>query len=208
VKGILFKPDMIKAIVEGRKTVTRRIIKPQPQHFHYTEDATYPCLPDGAQINSRYFPGELVYIKEAWRLVSFSDDFSQALVYYKEGQKWGNITENLEFYYYNRFVGGIYHDWQSPLFMPAWAARYFIKIKDVRVERLQEIENEPGGYLKEGYKPFIGALSAIDGKPFEMSLDFAWFESLWDSINKPPYDWQSNPFVWVYSFELLGDNQK
>jgi len=82
----------------------------------------------------------------------------------------------------------------SPLFMPEWAARYFIKITDIRAERLQEITEEDAeaeGLIltKSGWKTDYIVSSATEK-----------FAILWNSINKD-YPWESNPFVFVYSFK-------
>ena len=72
MKGILFKPDMIKAIIEGRKTQTRRIIKPQPRHpnievgLDHIDVIGQFVFTDGSILKPRYLTGETVYIKEAW----------------------------------------------------------------------------------------------------------------------------------------------
>ncbi len=113
MNGILFKPDMIKAIIEGRKTQTRRVINPQPTHFHYATTGQYPCRTDGEQIHPRYQVGEVVYIKEA---------------YYRMDCETMGFEKSIK--------------WLSPLFMPAKDARYFIRITDVRAVRLQEITPE------------------------------------------------------------------
>jgi len=78
MKGILMTTDNIRATMEGRKTVTRRVIKPQPEHFHYAKDAQYPCKPDGRQIHPKYQAGDIVYIKEAW-----CEDYTGGKIYYK-----------------------------------------------------------------------------------------------------------------------------
>lgn len=135
MKGILFKPDMIKAIVKGRKTQTRRVIK--------IGQTVYKA--DGS-LASRYHTGETVYIKEVW-------------------------------------IG----KWRNPLFMPEWAARYFIKITDVRVGRLQEITNTDA--VAEGI--FWAKNNPRDD-----------FSFLWDSIN-PKYPWADNPWVFAYTFEKV-----
>jgi len=183
MQGILFKPDMIKAIVEGRKTVTRRVIKPQLEHFHYTTDAQYPCLPDGEQIQPRYKAGETVYIKEAWATYQANDDWTipqipdKATIFYKLDDPDGFSP-----------IG----KWRSPMFLKAIHARYFIRIKDVRAERLNEITEEDA--IKEG------AIAHLDNRnPYPRHH----FVILWSSINKPPFDWQSNCWVWRYEFELV-----
>jgi len=212
MKGILFKPDMIKAIVEGGKTVTRRTINPQPPDdaidvFSWFEPGIIlDKAPEGLWVEDknglkfwgkpRYQVGEVVYIKEAHRFVQANaDSNSDFAVVYPDGELkfWRDNGDTMNY--------PIDEKRRSPLFMPAWAARYFIKITDVRAERLQEIENEPDGFVKEGYIPLMIGKSAIDGKPFEASLDFAWYENLWDIINGEG-DYALNKWVWRYEFNF------
>jgi hypothetical protein len=153
MKGILFKPDMIKAIVEGRKTVTRRIIdklyptsnssgiwdfigvKDNGFIFRDKISATIPLKP-------RYQVGDVVYIKEVWSTEKKYDDLKPSDI-----PKTAHIWFDDDAPHPVRFIPG---RWRSPLFMPAWTARYFIKIKDVRPERLQEITEEEARL--EGFK--------------------------------------------------------
>lgn len=91
--------------------------------------------------------------------------------------------------------------------MPRRFSRLTLEITGVRVERIQEIENHPEDYRAEGYDPIM--LTGKDGQPFEASMDFAWFEGLWDSINaKRGHGWDVNPWVWVLKYkrmEVAGD---
>ena len=173
MKGILFKPDMIKAIVEGRKTQTRRLMKLnfgfgwEPPQLGIG-DATFKHNLEVMHITGRYQAGEVVYIKEAW----CESYFGEPICYKLDGNE----------------SPGPKGFWRSPMFLPARAARYFIQITNVRPERLQEITEHDANL--EG----IGALSMM--QPARMM-----YQRLWDSINKQ--DWNSNPWVWVYSFKLV-----
>ncbi len=176
MKGILFKPDMIRAIVEGKKTQTRRVIKPQPTHFHYAPDGQYPCKIDGEQIYARYQVGETVYIKEAhWYPPEHNQNPN--LVAYRL-----IVAENCGEEAAGKSI------WRSPLFMPEWAARYFIKIVSVTPQRLQEVTEED-----------------IKAEGFEQGLTkpgyYYAFGQLWNSIN-PKFKWNSNPWCFVYTFEF------
>jgi len=178
MKGILFKQPMIKAIINGSKTQTRRVIKPQPASDE-TMSSGFSLL-----FHPRYRVGEVVYIKEAWATYRANDDWTipqipkTATVFYKLDDPDGFSP-----------IG----KWRSPLFMPAWAARYFIKITDVRTERLEEITEDDA--QSEGVT-----------RPPNYSLTphyQQWFRVLWDTINKQKgYGWDDNPWVWVYCFEL------
>ena len=157
MKGILFKPEMIQAIVEGKKTQTRRVGK------------------------SRYRIGEIIYIKEAihrfnFEYASYDLDFTPVMFLRTA----------------NRFHWRWTKDKLPAMFQPYEAARYFIKITDVRAERLQEITEQDAE--EEGVT-----------RPPNYSLVphyREWFKYLWNKINKPPYDWQSNPWIWRYVLAL------
>lgn len=202
MKGILFKPEMIKAIAEDRKTVTRRL--DHLKEINKESDAWGPCGDNGEWtftvsgkyrqfihtpiINSvnnllapkpRYQVGDIVYIKEAYSTYGYPE-----VPFYKD-------EPDID-------IKGI--AWRSPLFMPAWAARYFIQITDVRPERLQEITDsdafaegtEYAAYIKENFQHY-----AANSKEA-----YSW---LWDSIN-PKFPWSSNPWVWRIEFKTVRPN--
>ena len=148
--------------------------------------------PDGSYkyIKPRYQVGEVVYIKDAYchkvdpitAEVSF-DEFWYRLdnpdVIKVDGDGGPELTK----------AGYEASPWLSPLFMPASAARLFIKITDVRAERLQEITEED--CIAEGMKQ--------QELPFDIAPVWQ-YQELWDSIN-PKYPWEMNPWVWVYQFK-------
>jgi len=182
MKGMIFKPESIQAIIEGRKIQTRRVIKPQPKP-DLIKHANSPYWISGLADDSyekvnipRYQVGEVVYIKEAY---------------------WKDSEGNLFDYALDAPTQAIpdFCKLMSPLFMPEWAARYFIEITDVRAERLQEINrNRHDEVLKEGY-PFGYDVTQLNEHPINT------FARYWNSINKD-YPFESNPWVWVYTFRL------
>jgi hypothetical protein len=206
MKGLLMKPWKIKATAEGRATVTRRVIKPQPfmergvlrwqpkrrsvigYKGMHSPDINMTDHADLAKLFAHYQVGETVYIKEvAWygpqdNRVEF--DLTQ------------QAATNAEFHGAKK---------RSPLFMPAWAARYFIKITDVRPERLQDITEEDA--KAEGTTKIASSYYKIDYStmtvgPRQPETYIHAFSGIWDSINKPPYDWDSNCWVWRYGYTL------
>jgi len=214
MKGILFKPDMIKAIVEGRKTQTRRLgglkeINQEPdrwtcngwagswQGFAFSDKSSATT---SRIAKPRYQVGEVVYIKEAWGLAinehghnclcyKSTNDDDMALDNPQMMRLWDSnkkqwILEQTESprWYPDR--------WRSPLFMPEWAARRFIKFTGVGAGRVQEIS--PKDCVAEGVIAEYGDGLARRDK----------FETLWDSIN-PKYSWESNPWVFPYSFKRV-----
>lgn len=151
------KPDNIRLIREGKKTQTRRIIKPQP-------DAGCRSYEQALLMRPRYLPGELVYVKE-----QYCHDCLDQICYDRGESECEHVT------------------WHSPLFLPEKFARTFLRIKDVRPERLQDITEEDA--------------KAEGAKDVDLNGGFrVGYAQLWDSINKPPHDWAANDWVWVYSF--------
>ena len=215
MKGILFRPEMILAIKNGSKTVTRRIIKPQPGKGLTIGNISEAgriiewVLADkwGDQVDEkcpqpRYHAGETVYIKEAYlildvNLKDISDNapYIRVKVQYKDGvEQWKYKPKDDK----SKFT--VPDNWHSPMFMPAWAARYFIQIIAVSAERLQEITiNDAKNEGIQDHVKWIGKECYSDA--------IIQYATLWDSIN-PKYPWSSNPWVWRYEFKKVTPNQE
>lgn len=183
MKGILFTPPNIKLIRDGKKTQTRRLIKHYKQGPHSIEFEA-----------SRYCPGETVYVKEAIRPYDICNPWSDPRRVYTLDGAWAPS-------------GIVLPKTPSPMFMKAEYARTFLKIIDVRPERLQEItgsDAEAEGITRDGLA--WAQDFDINDDLTEHGLDpLRWkYWQLWDAINKKPGTrWADNPFVWVYTFELL-----
>lgn len=187
MKPILFNTDMVRAILEGRKTVTRRAMKPQPEK---SAESPYECI--GGRFAFRigeyactdqykppYRPGDILYVRETWnRLLG---DWI-----YKADQKPGMKNPG---------------KWNPSIHMPLKAARIFLRVKSVRVERLQEIL--PEQIDAEGCKEWACSAKTGELLPSEPS----WFRIAWDSTIKSAdhalYGWDANPWVWVIEFERI-----
>jgi len=212
-RPILFNGDMVRAILEGRKTMTRRVMKHQPGEvtavgrplFFQDGDTgrrVSPKCPYGQ-------PGDRLWVRETWMNlkgtgVSGSPDpkFNpkQIPVAYRaectaEGED-ARIDMGLK--------------WRPSIYMPRWASRINLEITGVRVERLQGISEEDA--KAEGIEPVGGPASVSPwrnyriGKDGEMSLHCSApsrsFMTLWESINGPG-SWDANPWVWVVEFRRL-----
>jgi len=184
MQGINFTEPMFKAVIEGRKTQTRRIIK----------DSDIVCVVDagtvlyestGERVKPRYKVGETLYLKEPY--FDCTDEGQEGLYYRYRGDNMGLYV------------------WQNKRFMPAKYARYFIKITGVRCERLQDISDadckREGLYNKETGFYWNGKKGDVVG-----SAEFV-FACCIDDINGEG-TWESNPFVWVYDFELTKEIEK
>jgi hypothetical protein len=135
MKGILFKPDMIKAIIENRKCQTRRVIKPQPTNM---QDARRMA---SVLSDARYKKDEVVYVKETWQ---YAGTVFNTSIKYKIDNKIKRLTP--------KQAGSCSIDgkWKSPLFMPESASRIRIQITDIKSpERFNQISKEDA--IAEGF---------------------------------------------------------
>lgn len=172
-KPILFNTEMVRAILEGRKTVTRRLLK-QPFEVHPNG---YITKPKGNERLCPYEPpyqkGDYLYVRETYGTYSKTYGTTPNL-YYKAD---GDAPENIK--------------WKPSIHMPKEAARIFLRVTDVRVERLQEILNDLPGPQNQTVR-----------EGFRYDCDFI---AVWDRTVKPKdrdkYGWHANPWVWVIEFE-------
>lgn len=175
MKGILFTPDDIKAIREGRKTVTRRaesslkVINQEPDRWGAEKDGnkwhffTKEYFNAHKIIIPRYKVGEILYVKEAWAMQEFAicsppdywnsrEQSELSPRYHDKTGIWHPVIHKLGTENYAWGLSGE-PKWRSPLFMPEWAARDFIKILDAQTQRLQEIIEEDARL--EGVNGFV-----------------------------------------------------
>ena len=217
MKGIMFIDDLRPLVMAGTKTQTRRVVKTKPPVESvqtYDNGGPHPTKGDWwanpvGWIKPRYRPGEVVYVKEPYQAVvgmpHLDDGFR---LMYRDGSLRDHPNAEHEYWreaaVENRFPkrqATEYH-WYSPLFMPAWAARTFLRILDVRAERVQDISEEDA--QAEGAKrPVLYDPSdelGVRVHPYTGTYRQG-FEALWDSIAKPGFRWAYNPFCWAYTFE-------
>ena len=225
IKPILFNTKMVRAILDGRKSCTRRIIKPQWEecphckyvHNEYIYDKLaenvycarcgYPLVPER---RAPYQPGDLLYVRETWQYLYELDGNEQTIE--DTGKYYYAATDTIPF---DAYVdeNGVKHDhapWRPSIHMPKEAARIWLKVTDVRVERLQSITVE--GAIREGaegekcHHINAGAFGCTD------CMNTGWIEppqvefmQIWDSTIKKSdldrYGWDANPYIWVIEFE-------
>ena len=213
IKTILFNTEMVRAILDGRKTCTRRVIE-LPENMDgvpvgKSGDSSNPLgfmYPGGIK-RPPYQPGDILYVRETWC----------ALPVNEAGHMRGHSI------YYYRADGDLRPEgwrgkWRPSIHMPKEAARIWLKVTDVRVERLQEIDED--GVWDEGFKfkpPCLTRVSAdghtcdLDGpcmssiKYCDMTIGELFGRELWNSTIKKSdlnrYGWDANPWVWVIEFE-------
>ena len=210
MKPILFSATMVQAILEGRKSMTRRVIRQKYDNANiewftnkYGTRLVYmqnDCLPEKMpngttrqklraceEIKWPYKPGDILWVRETWREQPVGED-DHIEIQYK-----ADFTKE-ELGCYGRRGGHAPGKWKSSRFMPRSAARIFLKVKEVRVERLWEISEEDATTegLYCGYQPTETSSRAVTAKQA-----FMW---IWQRING--YErWLSNPWVWVIEFE-------
>lgn len=211
VLPMLFNTEMVQAILDGRKKCTRRVVKgyiPKNAEFGYTAftpkgaiscrgtfETGYPGYGEKF-IKLPYRRGDILYVRETWQKAWLVDEFD-------------HIIDGTEKYYYaagpeapcfDFWVDpetGEHKDrmpWKPSIHMPKEAARIWLKVTDVRVERLQEIT--------ETQAQVEGCNSGLLTGPCTARGQF---ENLWNSTIKKPdadkYGWSANPWVWVIEFE-------
>lgn len=209
MKPILFNGEMVQALLEGRKTVTRRLIKPQPvcygpnlafdahdgDFFLSAEKKHLRCRMcghdpeysrEGRETTHHWKPpyesGDILYVRETWAKMADVGPVSDAGYVYRADFTESELQE----------LARKHFRWHPSLHMPKEAARIFLRVKRVRVERLLDITEEEAH--REGCTDFAGY----------PCLDFMF---LWNSTIKktdiPIFGWAANPWVWVIEFELI-----
>lgn len=178
IKPILFNTEMVQAILGGRKSCTRRLVKYEPQgYFEVNENPVYIYDTDWNQgrIKPPYQPSDILYVRE-----TFIQAAAHIFWYKADDKPW--MSKGLR--------------WHPSIHMPKEAARIWLKVTDVRVERLQDITSEQ--IYKEGVE--VEEPHVLNGEEKRYA-----FSSLWNSTVKKSdidrYGWNANPWVWVIEFE-------
>ncbi len=184
-KPILFSGPMVNAILSGQKTMTRRVMNPQPPN-DWCGTSEMAAMLD----HSPYKVGMKLWVREKHCFVADGPlGIRSGIVYAADNQIAWRDTLPDGVTVYNAEKSDIWK-WRPSIFMPKWASRISLRITDVRVERLQDISHHD--ILAEGVGDVYKA----------PELMFPMFAQLWDSINRDRgYGWEVNPYVWVISFE-------
>ena len=201
MKPILFNTEMVRAILEGRKTVTRRVVKDMDiingwdceadgTPIAYIDQATGDSYPP--TMPCPHHPGDILWVRETWAK-SMAGTFM-----YRADDK-AIMVER----------------WHPSIHMPKEAARLFLRVTDVRVERLQDITD----YRAEGIHPSEACEEcfAVRGgcdplnSPTGCDNEIDAFAGLWDRTVKPAdlplYGWEANPWVFVIEFERISKDE-
>lgn len=199
-RPILFSGEMVRAILDGRKTQTRRVVKPQPDFVaNYYEPEKKRAAYKGGSVNPGLLrcpygrPGDTLWVRETWASHKYMDDtkpseFSIGAQMLPVWYRADGVQSNL------RWASREPGKWRPSIFMPRWASRITLRVINVRVERVQDISETDA--KAEGAKPWPD----VGVGPHYKSP----FRNLWDSINaKRGYAWSDNPWVWVVEFEQV-----
>lgn len=242
-KPILFNTQMVRAILNGSKTQTRRLIKRRYDNtvlemktdkygtrlieiqkdeegvtFGKHEDgSTWRKLRAYIEPKSAYKRGDILYVRETWNYGYVDSDCKECCPpeYWFEEDDYKKQGSHPRFII-NRFwykadkddeadMDGLGGRWRPSIHMPKEAARIWLRVTDVRLQRLQDISSEDVD--AEGCKEW--AHSAATGELLPSAP--TWFKILWDETvsekDKKEYGWDANPWVWAYTFERI-DNPR
>ena len=194
---ILFNTDMVRAILNGKKTVTRRCVKPKSKNacgFYVTirkSDNAFMGVYDYDENEMQFdspqtqpaYPGDILYVRETFVQPA------RHIFWYKADEKPWLDSKNIL--------------WKPSIHMPKEAARIWLKVTDVRVERLQDITEEQAS--KEGAIDNRGFIHSPDNEYTKIHTAKEHFIDIWNSTVKKSdldtYGWDANPWVWVIEFE-------
>ncbi len=193
IKPILFNTEMVRAILDGRKTCTYRFPRKQieEKYIEYDEWVQAVAVPGCTYLREKEFytqyppyqPGDLMYVRE-----TFIQAAAHTFWYKADDKSW--MSEGLH--------------WKPAIHMPKEAARIWLKVTDVRVERLQDITDD--GAKDEGANWKNGQNVGWEEKMKRTATER--FAEIWDSTIKKSdldrYGWRANPYVWVIQFERCG----
>jgi len=189
-RPIIFDAESVRAILEGRKTQTRRVMKPQPilgKPWH-----GWVVDPDKMDIPIAFCPygirQDRLWVRETFQL-------------------WADASGKIVPHYKADYPNGLPFDmnWRSPIYMPRWASRITLEVTVERAYKLQDISGQdavlegwPGGEFAQ--------LTVLKIKPPTASGNAAieWYIERWDTLNaKRGFPWESSPWVWVVEFKLV-----
>lgn len=190
MKPIIFSTPMVHAILDGRKTQTRRVIKDKDitnnfdidvdgSAYAYIDQATGDSYPPTHR--AKYQPGDILWVRETW-----SKDENGEYVY---RANYGTTEDD-------SFPPSMFR-WKPSIHMPREAARIFLKVTNVRVERLQDITEDEA--IKEGAKAY--GPNNCSGTSARIA-----FAENWDKTTTE-HEWRTNPWVWVIEFEKISKDE-
>jgi hypothetical protein len=211
-RPILFSGAMVRALLDGSKTQTQRVVKPQPEVSAQgslmgewlrkpLDGLILPKLQD-ITIHCPYgMPGDRLYVRETWQHSNhpFGPYEPDCDVFYRADYLDDPLGADLE-----RSADGIRRQWRPSIHMPRAASRITLEVAGVRVERLQGVSEADA--IAEGIYLFPGEGGGYKVERGEQEYDTARedYRNLWDSLNaERGYGWDANPYVWVVEFKKI-----
>ena len=210
-RGMIFNGEMVRAILEGRKTQTRRVIK-----LEHERGFQNPVIrgKNGAvsSVSCRLAPtlcphgkpGDHIWVRETFQGPLF--DYEQMEAYLEDGSKF----EKPEFCVYKadgkpapEFFDAddnLHCRWRPSIHMPRWASRILLEVTDVRVERLNAISQDDA--IAEGAPPSHPSIDCVSQEYGFPDFSRSWFGQTWQHIYGEE-SWQDNPWVWVIEFKRI-----
>ena len=206
-RPIMFKGPMVRAILDGTKTQTRRVAK-LTAGGHVKEPGGHrrwhPADPEAVLACPYGQPGDRLWVREGFAIdaAAHAPDGHYGLTYLADGtwieMDYSEIDER-------RLTPGKKY---PSIYMPRWASRLLLEIVAVRVERVREISE--GDCIAEGIEDLgdgVGKMETARGASYSMVLSL--FAALWDSINaKRGHGWTTNPWVWVVEFKVCSSEKE
>lgn len=210
-RGVIFNGEMVRAILDGRKTQTRRIMKLQPEILgsglrYITESRKqnevgkyFWCISDalGMRARSAVFAcpfgdvGDRIWVRETYRVHSRATDVATLVYRASVRNSWTEQTHRVPVAVCNKPATP--EKWTPSIHMPRWASRILLEITDVRVERLRDLSEEDA--KSEGIIPSAGGV--LPGWEYRIN-----FRDLWMDIYGTD-NWEANPWVWVIEFKRV-----
>lgn len=208
-RPILFSAPMVRAVLGGRKTQTRRVVKPQRHPFGHmlkADEVAREVLGDTCAVRSPYgSPGDRLVVRETWQYADWTDDGMPWIRYRADGETrliedtpkdwsdrltdtWASLSAADNYAIDNRAAD---RRWRPAIHMPRWASRITPEVTGVRVERLQDISEVD---------------CRAEGLGDTVERAHHWYRALWEQINGPG-SWDANPWVWVVEFKRLTTQQ-
>ena len=219
-RPIMFSGPMVRAILEGRKTMTRRVVKPVGNdggfvlldhgngYWPYRSDdgeSSMHTVKKGNKLYQNETPhscpygqaGDQLWVREAFSGPHCMDasDGCKAV----PPSKWGDCSRIWYWADGNPTEG----DWTRPrpsIHMPRWTSRILLEVTAVRVERLNDISQRDA--IAEGAPPSHPSIDRVSSEFGYQDFSRSWFGQLWESINGPG-SWAANPWVWAISFRMV-----
>lgn len=225
-RPILFSAPMIKALLAGTKTQTRRLVKPQPETWSanpaFLRSKDDLLTLEQLALRSHYgLPGDRLWVRETWRTWEDPEDGADGVRYFADGsfRQIEDSAAAADLWLDDHKNGKHGDDWRPSIYMRRWASRITLEVTEVRVQRLQDISEEDAqaegvsligdvGCPCEGPKDDPGPhLPGCRWSHLDVDPDHepyrASFAVLWDAINGKRAAWATNPWLWCLSFRRL-----